>query len=351
MKNGIYKFVEITFSDYDASFNSSPLLSTTPFVTPEWLTFIAEAKNVSMHVVKVIDQNKSPLGFLFFGIFKIGPFRLASAPYFGWDSETMGPALIGTTTSQQSLLKEASQYIHRVYKTSLIQFTVVEGSPCFLSNGEISQETFTSPVVDISKQEDILLTAFRKDVRTNIRFFAKKGGAFKPLAPNSDTFTLFYDMTLDVYRRRGMTPLYTKAFFEKMFGAFAIAHSKNRCLVLGAFNGEGACIAISVVLIFGEEATLQCLSDYQNGPILHPIEPLIWRNIQELKNHGVKRFNLLGESAYKNKFAPEHRKVTRYYFGNRFLLLMQSKARSFLEKKNQKKERIAKSAKQQGFKD
>ena len=349
MKNAMYKFVEIPFHDYDVLFDSSPILNTTPFVTPEWLTFVESAKDVSMHVVKIQDQSESILGFLFFGVFRIGPFRLASSPYFGWDSETMGPAL-SVAAPQPALLKEASKYIHSAYKASLIQFSVVENSPCFVSDGEIKREIFTSPVIDISKQEDILLATFRNDVRTNIRFFAKKGGTFKALTLSDDIFAAFYDMTLDVYRRRGMAPLYTKHFFEKMFDAFIIAHSKDRCLVLGAFNSEGACIAISVALIFGEEATLQCLSDYKSGLVLHPIEPLIWRNIQELKKMGVKRFNLLGESAYKNKFAPAHREVARYYFGNKLLLLMQSKAKSFLEKRNQKKEKKAKSAKKQGSK-
>ena len=145
-----------------------------------------------------------------------------------------------------------------------------------------------------------------------------------------------------------MAPLYSKRFFQQMFRAFEIAHRENRCLILGAFNSENKCIAISVSLRFGEETTLQCLSDYQDGLSLHPIEPLLWRNIQEWKRDGVKRFNLLGESTYKNKFAPQHRKITRYYFGSRLLLSLQSQAKSFLEKRNQKKEERAKATKKQG---
>ena len=343
MKNGEYKFIEVPLEDYDALYNASAVLKNTPFVTPEWLKFIADAKNVSIHILKVLDQRGNDLGFLFFGIFKMGPFRLAASPYYGWDSETMGPAL-NVASPQENLLKEASKYIRSTYRTSLVQFSVVEGSPCFLSNGAIRSESFTSPVVEIDKEEEALLSGFRKDVKKNVRFFAKNGGVFKLLVPDRDTCSLYYDMTLDVYRRRGIKPPYTREFIERMFDADLEAYRKGRCLALGAFDNEGKCIAISVTMIYGEEATGQCFSVYQSGLALHPMEPLFWRRIQELKARGVKRFDLMGEADYKNKFRPEHRKVVRYYFGSKLLLWLQIKAKSFLLERRRKKERKTKAA-------
>ncbi len=343
MKNSIYRFEELPFDEYCASFES--LSYPLPFTTPEWLVFLSEAKNVDFRVLEIYSQGGDKLGLFIFGIFKVGPFRLAASPYFGWDSETMGP-LLDTLEPQGPLLKELSYFLKQQYRVSLFQASMVEGSSCFDSKGYVKKETFTSPVVDISLSEDLLFSSFRKDVRTNVRFFAKKGGSFKMLVPNKDTFSSFYDMTLDVYARRGMQPLYSKDFFQKMFDAFYKAYEKRRCLALGAYDEHGKCIAISVVLIFGEEATLQCLSDYEEGLRLHPIEALLWKNVQELKQMGVKRFDLMGESGYQNKFCPVHREVARFYYGSRSLVFLQSKARSLLERRNQKKEEKAKASRE-----
>lgn len=339
MKNSIYRFEELPFDEYCASFKS--ISNVLPFTTPEWLAFLSEAKNVDYHVLKAYNQGGDKLGLFVFGIFKVGPFRLAASPYFGWDSETQGP-LLNVSEPQELLLKELSHFLKRQYRISLFQASIIEDSPCFDSKGYVKKETFTSPVVDISPSEYSLFHSVRKDVRKNVRFFTKKGGSFKALVPSKDTFSAFYDMTLDVYARRGMQPLYSKDFFQKMFDAFCKAYERKRCLALSAYDERGKCIAISVVLIFGEEAALQCLSDYEEGLRLHPIEALLWKNVQELKRMGVKRFDLMGESCYKNKFCPIHRNVSRFYYGSKILVSLQSKARSFLERKNQKKEERAK---------
>ena len=143
-------------------------------------------------------------------------------------------------------------------------------------------------ILDLTKDEDSLLMAMRRQTRYEVRRGEKLG-----LHIGEDTsdaaFQEFHTVQSETARRQGFIPPSLKELLAER-AAFLPDHLK----LYKVTTAEGAPVAYGLILIYGQEAAYFEAASTDLNRKLPGSTALLWQAIKDLKALGIARFNLWG---------------------------------------------------------
>jgi peptidoglycan pentaglycine glycine transferase (the first glycine) len=144
----------------------------------------------------------------------------------------------------------------------------------------------TSLVLDISGDEQTILTAMKQKTRYNIRVAAKKGISVRQ--GNADEVKIFYDLS-QITAERDDFGVHSLAYYQRAFELFAPEHCT---LLLAEFEQE----PLSAVIVFKQGADAYYFYGASSNRHRNrmPNYAVQWAAIQWAKQHGCVRYDLWG---------------------------------------------------------
>lgn len=163
-------------------------------------------------------------------------------------------------------------------------------------NAPIHQHPELSWMIDISRDDELILGDMRKTTRHAIRK-GEKDGVIVELSDKVEDVSRFWDLYKETFIRQKFTP-FSKKYLEEEFEVFN--ERKNVLLGFSIFEGK---VVSGALIVFDNGGAY-----YHHGASLHtgnvPTSQILqWRLIQEAKSRGCKYYNFWG-IAPENK--PKH---------------------------------------------
>jgi lipid II:glycine glycyltransferase (peptidoglycan interpeptide bridge formation enzyme) len=154
-------------------------------------------------------------------------------------------------------------------------------------NAPIHQHPELSWMIDINREDDLILSDMRKTTRHAIRK-GERDGVQIEISDKLEDLNKFWELYEETVKRQQFTP-FSKSFLEQEFKVFK---ERNKVL-LGLATYEGKVVS-GAIIVFDNGGAY-----YHHGASLHtgkvPTSQLLqWRLIQQAKERGCKYYNFWG---------------------------------------------------------
>ena len=143
-------------------------------------------------------------------------------------------------------------------------------------------------ILDLTKSEEDLLMAMRRQTRYEVRRSEKLG--LKVLEDSSEKmFKEFHAVQAETAKRQNFIPPSLKELLAER-----AAFSPNHLKLYKVVTDQNEPVAYGLILMYGDEAEYFEAASTDLNRKLPGAYALLWRAIKDLKQQGVKRFNLWG---------------------------------------------------------
>lgn len=147
-------------------------------------------------------------------------------------------------------------------------------------------------ILDLTKSEDELLGAMHHKTRYNIRVAERE----HVVVQQSDRTSIFWDL-MKKTSQRDKFHAYPESYYHRLLAHFA--HGRKLETKLWIASHAGKALAAAITLTDGMRAYyLHGASDYEHRAIMGPYL-LHWRIIHEMKQKGIRSYDLWGIDAQK----------------------------------------------------
>ena len=143
-------------------------------------------------------------------------------------------------------------------------------------------------IIDLSKSEEELLAAMRKQTRYEIRRAAKEDIKVV-VSTDSKDVKKFYELQVATAKRQKFVPFSSKSL-SAQFEAFA---EDDNIRLYRAYKGE-TLLAEAIIVFYGQEADYHYGASTEVGRKLPGAYAIQWEAIREAKRRGCARYNLWG---------------------------------------------------------
>lgn len=264
------------------------------FCSEEWSKFIVNAYGAKRNYIGIFDS-KSLVGFFPAYTLKKGPLKIIGSPLRGWFTPWLGPRFFDSslTGSEINLLSDQSMSAFDNY-VSTNKFDYVECSSMSVSD-EIMTELNYDPlkkatvILDISRDLDDLLQSFGKTCRKRIRKAESFGCEVRDIS-NVDFIDVLWDMTIDVFGRRGSGPVHDKRIIKSMINQYL---PTGDVLCLGVYR-EKELLAIGVHLRKKNYLYDLFRATFVRNYEYFPYHILYWELFKRAKMMGCECFDMMG---------------------------------------------------------
>lgn len=279
------------------------------FCTERWDTFIRTTFNAKRHFIGIYD------GSVLIGLWpsytvKKGPFKILGSPLRGWFTPWLGPRFFKEISQKDiPVLSQKAMYAFDQYirKTS---FDYVECASMFLPDGlmkELRYQPLTkaTTILDISLPSDDLMKSFGKTCRKKIKKSIKFGCTVEDIS-STDFVPQLWDMTVDVFGRRGSGPAHNPKLINNIIETHL---TSGHLFCLGVFK-DNKLICIGVHAWHNGYLVDLFRATYVKYYKYFPYHILYWELFNLAKSKGCKYFDMMGinhrqPDQFKTSFHPQ----------------------------------------------
>ena len=282
------------------------------FTSKVWLDFLQRDKKGTPLVLKVVINDKTV--YFVSLLFKKG-IKMCGSPFEGWNTPYMGFININTLTDEEKHLtiNKTVKYLKRKKNCWYIQICDWNINLDFVKKYKYKYEIKRTYFKDISCDEGMLLSSFRKDVRKNIKYFSNNRLQLREEEPNNNFVTNYYNQLVDVFGKNGLSPSYSKEKVLLLMNTFS--NSTNNILLESVWlPGNDICIASGVYFIYKKRLYSFGSASYREYQHLRPNEYVRWHAMRKAKEYGCTEYDLMGFAEYKEKFRPILTNLPVLYF-------------------------------------
>lgn len=279
------------------------------FCTERWDTFIRTTFNAKRHFIGIYD------GSVLIGLWpsyalKKGPLKILGSPLRGWFTPWLGPRFFkGISQKEIPVLSQKAMYAFDQY-IGKTRFDYVECASIFLPDGlmkELRYQPLTkaTTILDISVPSDDLMKSFGKSCRKRIRKSIRFGCTVDDIS-STDFIPQLWDMTVDVFGRRGSGPAHNPALIKEVIETHL---PSGHLFCLGVFK-DNKLISIGVHAWHNS-----CLVDLFRATYVKyyqyfPYHILYWELFKIAKDSGCEYFDMMGvdpsrPDQFKMSFHPQ----------------------------------------------
>ncbi|UGV40614.1 peptidoglycan bridge formation glycyltransferase FemA/FemB family protein [Methanococcoides orientis] len=254
----------------------------TIYHTPEWRLLLQRTFNYKSNYIFAKDDCGEIVGFLplFYINSKLTGNRLCSVPF----SHICSP--IGNKEVFNCLIDETVS----IFDSSDAKF--IEIRDHVDSNNFVSQNSFSTYILDVSKNRDELWANMSRSTRHNINKSKKKGTSVR-VTRNYEDLKQFYELNCITKRKIGV-PCHPWKFFKNLFDIF----KENVSLYVVEYDGE--IIAGGIRDFYHDTVSAKYAASNPKFTKLYPYNALNWKCIEDASNNGYKYYDL-GRVSYDNK--------------------------------------------------
>ena len=154
--------------------------------------------------------------------------------------------------------------------------------------------------IDLLREEDEILAAFKPAVRRNLRK-AERVGVLVEEAADVEFAADFHAQLCDVFGKQGLAPPFGPDRVRLL-----IRHllPTGRLLLLRARSPDGRCIATLISPAMNRTAYFWGGASRRPDQHMRPNELLLWHAIRYWKRRGIAVLDLAGGGDYKRKYGP-----------------------------------------------
>ena len=184
--------------------------------------------------------------------------------------------------------------IHKQFKDCIYtEIRFLQHNPTFFDFSQIPHceyYSYLNIIVDTSKTEDILFQNLSESKRRQVRM-SQHAGATIRLAANETEVKAFYNILLNLYRKKVRKPLYPLEFFLRFF------HRKDAGVILLAFLNDDIIGGMLCPVFEHHEMYEWYIAgldlEFQKTKI-YPSVLLTWEALKYASFHGIRKFNFMG---------------------------------------------------------
>ena len=263
------------------------------FCTEHWDAFLQNVFNACRHFIGIYDGQELIGVWPAYEIRK-GPFKIIGSPLRGWFTPWLGPRFLEEIPEEE--IKALSRNAMQAFDEYVAKkhFDYIESSSLYVDdetmlNLNYQPLTKATAILDISLPSDDLLKSFGKTCRKRIRRAEKLGCTVEDIS-STDFVPKLWDMTLDVFARRGSAPLHTPKLIKGLIEAHL---PSGRIFCLGVFRNDKL-ICIGVHAYNGEYLVDLFRATYVKYYKYFPYHILYWKLFQIAIKKGVRYFDMMG---------------------------------------------------------
>jgi CelD/BcsL family acetyltransferase involved in cellulose biosynthesis len=278
----------------------------TVFQTLPWLQFVERTQRAEPIVAR-IDENGSLLGYFTGLIVRRFGLRILGSPLKGWTTAYMGFNL-PPGMPRKAVLSRLPEFAFdelRCHYLELMDRAVIDGNE---GGSSYEVEYGRTYEIDLTATHDELLRGMNDTCRRYARR-PDRTGLIVEEARDVEFADDYYEQLRDVFAKRSLVPTYG---IERVRELIRCLSPGRDLLLLRARNADGVCVATGIFPAFGDTAYFWGGASWRQHQRLRPNEPLMWQAMQYWKSRGVKKFDLGGGGAYKEKFGPRPVTLTRF---------------------------------------
>ena len=268
----------------------------TIFQTIEWVSFISEEQKAEPVFLIIRDGNKIVGRFTGLILKKFG-LRILGSPFPGWTTSYMGFNLKPSISRIDALLA-LRDYAFSTLKCVHLEIMDRNIDVDEIKSLKIMHRVFIGREIDLSKEENTILSSMKKTCRWSIRKSEREGVLFK-ITNDLSFVDNFYDQIQDVFAKRNLVPTYTK---DRVYSLVKHLLLTKRLLLVQAVNREGVCIATGIYPALNGTMYSWASASYRAYQHLQPNEGLRWFAMKYWKANGMKKYDMGGGGDYKKKF-------------------------------------------------
>ena len=279
------------------------------FCTERWDTFIRTTFNAKRHFIGIYD------GSVLIGLWpsyalKKGPFKILGSPLRGWFTPWLGPRFFNEISENdikalsQSALYAFDEYVEKN------RFDYVECSSLNFEDETMRNLNYqplikATTIIDISLPSDDLLKSFGKTCRKKIKKAEKFGCTVEDIS-STDFISQLWDMTVDVFGRRGSGPVHGQSLINNMIKAHL---PTGHFICLGVFKDDRL-IAIGTYVWHRKYLVGLFRATYLDCYKYYPYNILYWNLTKIAKEKGIEYYDMMGvdpkmPDQFKMSFHPQ----------------------------------------------
>jgi len=272
-----------------------------------WLEYLAESRGVRIRHWAIRSGDRT-LGYFCGGILRLGPFRVLGSPLKSWGTNLMGP-LVEQGVDHHELLRALDSL------ATAERFAMLELEHPVLSKDALEAAGFepvrdwTYSVALAPEDPQAAWKALESTCRNRIRR-AEKAGLKVEDTDDPAVADEFYDFYLDLMRRKGMAPP-----FSRHTARLLVSHLKkaDRLFALRVLDGGGRLLAVGLFPHDDDTMYFWGGASLADGHDLCPNDLLHWTAMQMAAHRGLRTYNMSGHGRFKRKFGGVLTEVTRWH--------------------------------------
>lgn len=266
------------------------------FHSPAWLDFLAASQRAEP-VVAVVHARERQVGHFVGAIVQRFGIRMLGSPLMGWGTQYMGFLLeegADRRSAADALISFAFadlRCLHVELADRLLTAQSMAGSRYRAESGQ----TF---VVDLDREEALILADMRSTTRNYIRQASRKGLRAES-ATGLEYADEYYAQLIEVFGRQGLAPTYGPERVRQLIRAI---QPTDQLLLMRVRSPDGTSIATSVTVGRNQTAILWGTASLKSKDGFHPNELLHWEIMRHWRARGIVRYDMGGGGSYKAKY-------------------------------------------------
>lgn len=263
------------------------------FCTQRWDTFLKNTFNARKNFLGIYNGNEI-IGVWPAYTIKKGPLKVLGSPLRGWFTPWLGPRYFDKiSTNETRLISKKAMMAFDTYANKE-RFDYVECASINLDDLTMKRLNYkplkkATTILDISPDIEKLFKSFSKTCRKRIKKSTKFGCTVENIS-SINFVPQLWDMTLDVFGRRGCGPAHNPKIIQKLIDA----HLKSgKLFCLGVYKDKKL-IAIGVHVWNKGYLVDLFRATYIKYYKYYPYYALYWELFNRAKKLGCKYFDMMG---------------------------------------------------------
>jgi SAM-dependent methyltransferase len=272
-----------------------------------WLDYLAASRGID--VAKwAIRSDRGTVGYFCGGILDKGPFRILGSPLRSWGTNSMGP--ITDPDADQDQLVAAVEDLAQAERLAMIELEHPLLPEATLGRAGFERVRDWTYLVALDPgRPDAMWRALESECRNRIRK-AMSAGVTVEDADDPAVVDEFYDLYVDLLRRRGRTPSFLRDTPRHLF-----SHLKKADCLFALRAKDPAGRVLSIGLFPHDAKTMYFWSgaSREDGHPLCPNDYLQWTAMGLAASRGLTRYNTSGHGRFKRKFGGTLVELARWH--------------------------------------
>lgn len=270
-----------------------------------WLRFLRRSQPVSVHGLRLFDEDGEGAGYFCGALARKGFFRLLGSPLQGWTTAFMGPVTNGLDA--EGFLRVLEEYA-RALRAHYIEVAnpVLPGPAMRAAGYELDADT--DLVVTIDAEPSMWSRVDGGARRYCLPRAARRGLSVERAA--DPAFVHEYHAQLrDVFRRQGLVPTYGRDRVQALWDTLM---PTGNLLALRVRHGDD--VIATGLFPFDERAIyFWGGASWVGAYPLHPNEFLHWHAMLFALERGIPEYHMGGGGAFKRKFGGTEAALERWF--------------------------------------